>query len=121
MPKIDISYGELADRFSILRVKAERLPAEKASEIQVEISEISVAHPELSTVPLSGFVDRLYKLNCVLWSAVAECRMYVSSGSHVRRFLDASSTVVRLNDERFKIKSTVDSVMPGGHRELKEI
>jgi hypothetical protein len=121
MPLLEVSYGEVADRFCILSIKASRLAREKAATAADELSAVMLRYPFLCDGSCRH-IPELLRVNAELWDAVAQCREAVSSGSvHTRSFIEASRAVVELNDERYKIKRAIESDMPAHVSEVKEI
>lgn len=103
--------GELVDKLTILRLKAERITdAAKLANVrreQAALQAIAEAH-----LPPSGRLadlwDRLYAVNARLWVIEDDIRDCERAGDFGPRFIDLARSVYRVNDERAAVKKAIN-------------
>ena len=107
-----ISAGELIDKITILRVKAERIGDEaKRVNVAKELRLLErLAAEELASSPsLAALTDRLTEVNAALWDieeGKRDCERRQDFGAE---FVRLARAVYRQNDRRAAIKRAINS------------
>jgi tetratricopeptide (TPR) repeat protein len=121
-PRVEVSWGELLDKISILRIKAERMvsPASVAN-VRRELAHLNGVVSGLPRLPLNveERCSRLRSINEALWDledAVRDCEKDQRFDSH---FVELARKVYTLNDERAKMKQEINVLMKSGFIEEK--
>lgn len=112
--KIDISYGELLDKITILEIKSERI-ADKAKLENVQ-TELRVL---LDCWHKKGIVDKeislhrhkLKKINEALWDIEDEIRELEAKKSFGDAFITLARSVYKTNDERAAVKRKINEAL----------
>lgn len=119
---ISISPGELADRRSILELKASRfkLPQMQA-EAKKELSLLpSLQHNPLHQEKIDHLVRRLAGVNMRLWDVEDELRRWEKEKRFGREFVNMARQVYKLNDQRSEIKNRLNNLYESPLKELKQ-
>jgi len=106
--KIEISNGELVDKWTILGIKLEFITEGVAAQnIQREYSLLSVA---VEHIPhLNGdHVRQLMDVNLALWKVEEILRTAEKDQRFDAAFIENARAVYRLNDERARIKRQIN-------------
>lgn len=108
--KIEVSTGEILDKFSILVIKTFNINDHaKLDNVQKEMDELRPIFNELTRDKkvFSKYVD-LAEVNKRLWDIedeIRECERYKDFGD---RFIELARSVYITNDERAKIKKDIN-------------
>eukprot|EP01036_Dinobryon_divergens_P003471 gene3470-biopygen3089 len=107
-PMIDapVSWGELADKITILEIKAERIDdAGKRANVQRELDLLREKMAQAPDRPgLAGLVDGLRAVNLELWvieDDIRDCERAKDFGEH---FIALARSVYQTNDRRAALK-----------------
>jgi len=108
--KIEVSIGEIADKYTILTIKSfEILDEEKQINIKKEWkyinSVIKESFPELAADPLT---HRLLDINRQLWVVEDSLRDCENDREFDKLFVFLARQVYRLNDQRADIKKQIN-------------
>lgn len=108
--KIEVSIGEIADKYTILTIKSfEILDEEKLVNIKKEWKYINQVikenYPELATDPLT---HRLLDINRQLWVVEDSLRDCENDREFDKLFIFLARQVYRLNDQRADIKKQIN-------------
>jgi len=108
--KIEVSIGEIADKYTILTIKSfEILDEEKQVNIKKEWkyinSVIKESFPELAADPLT---HRLLDINRQLWVVEDSLRDCENDREFDKLFVFLARQVYRLNDQRADIKKQIN-------------
>jgi hypothetical protein len=108
--KIEVSIGEIADKYTILTIKSfEILDEEKQINIKKEWKYINQvikeSYPELATDPLT---HRLLDINRQLWVVEDSLRDCENDREFDKLFVFLARQVYRLNDQRAAIKKQIN-------------
>jgi len=108
--KIEVSIGEIADKYTILTIKSfEILDEQKQINIKKEWkyinSVIKESFPELATDPLT---HRLLDINRQLWVVEDSLRDCENDREFDKLFVFLARQVYRLNDQRADIKKQIN-------------
>jgi hypothetical protein len=107
--KIPVSVGELLDKISILRIKAERMSdASKCAHVR---HELSLLEPIAERVGLSlkSWYAQLDTVNRTLWDVEDELRRCEAQADFGSRFIELARSVYRTNDRRAAIKREINA------------
>ena len=101
-----VSYGELIDKLSILRIKHAKIQdLDKQEFIK---SEIIALEKEVSKLPFdfSSLMSELEMVNECLWNLEDEIRKEVQENQE--NFLKVAKDIAIMNDKRFMIKNRIN-------------
>lgn len=119
---IPVSFGEAADKLSILQIKQERIrdPARLAS-IQREIAPISeIINARAAGLPAFAEVFRqLKQINERLWEIEDRLREHERRQDFGVEFVGLARAVYLANDKRFRVKRSIDELFDSPIREEK--
>ena len=124
MVTIQVSYGDLADRISILRIKSERIAdASKLVNIRAELQSLTstwLAAP----IPHTGtaLVSALARLNATneqLWDIEDAIRGKERVKTFDAKFIELARQVYLTNDQRANLKREIDILLGAVFREEK--
>jgi hypothetical protein len=105
-----ISPGELLDKLTILRLKAERIaePAKRAN-VQRELTLLEAAWREgAGDADLRAEERALARVNAVLWETEDALRALEAEQRFDAEFIELARSVYRQNDERAALKRRVN-------------
>jgi len=108
--KIEVSIGEIADKYTILTIKSfEILDEEKQVNIKKEWKYINQvikeSYPDLATDPLT---HKLLDINRQLWVVEDSLRDCENDREFEKLFVFLARQVYRLNDQRAAIKKEIN-------------
>lgn len=116
---VRVSYGEAADKISILEIKSERLsdPVQLAN-VRKELALLRDAF----TAAAPGFdapFARLKTVNEQLWQIEDDIRDCETRGDFGEEFVALARAVYKTNDQRARIKREIDELLGSEIREEK--
>jgi hypothetical protein len=119
MPKIDVSSGELLDKFSILEIKQEMMSqSSQISNIKTEIDLLkTIALPLLETDSIRNSYGLLKQVNQRIWDSME--RLFSISESEVNQYASEARLATNLNIERANIKRIIDLELNSAIKEAK--
>ncbi len=108
---VETSAGDLIDRITILRIKAERITdPEKLNNIGAELAALT----RVSATSLPGFdrahglVVELQRINAAIWDTEDEVRRCEAQGEFGDRFIELARSVYLMNDRRAAVKQAIN-------------
>ncbi len=111
---VPVSFGELLDKMSILKIKLERIsdPA-KLANVRRELESLQVTwdHAEESKVDLGELLADLKKVNEQLWEIEDEIRELEREKRFDARFIELARSVYITNDERARLKREINQAL----------
>ncbi|HVV64365.1 MAG TPA: hypothetical protein VHC42_02770 [Rhizomicrobium sp.] len=121
-PLIPCSFGEAADKLTILTIKSERM--RDAKQIENVRAELSLVREALfSAIERSARFDALLaglkSVNETLWAIEDDIRTLEAKGDFGPQFVRLARGVYRNNDERARIKRQIDELLGSPLREEK--
>jgi hypothetical protein len=120
---IEISPGELWDKITILRIKAERITdASKLANVRFELAaleKVSVS-ATVHSAELKHCIDRLRAVNELLWNVEDDIRRCEQRRDFDAAFIELARSVYRLNDERGRIKREINVLLASSIVEEKQ-
>lgn len=117
---VHVSYGEAADKISILTIKSERLrdPAQLEN-VRNELALLVAAFDVPRTAALDAACARLKAINETLWQIEDDIRACERKGDFGPDFVALARGVYRNNDERAQVKRAIDALLGSELREEK--
>src|SRR2546423_4432534 len=108
-----LSFGEVADRVSILQIKYERIrEPEKRVNVEARLAQLGPAlFQHASHTP--GFAELFAQLKAInerLWDMEDELRRHESRKDFGPEFIQLARSVYLTNDERMRIKRALDEL-----------
>ena len=118
----EISAGELFDKITILEIKRTKISnKEKVNDIKKELSSLNETVkkyiPNQSIV--SKHIDDLKNINLKLWDIEEGKRAAEKNNDFGEKFIELARNVYKFNDERAKIKSTINTSLGSNIKEVK--
>lgn len=111
--KVEVSNGELLDKFSILKIKLEKINDEfKLINIKNEIDTISKNCEEIiqSDMRLSVIFEELVSVNESLWDIEDKIRIKEKEKEFDPEFIELARSVYITNDIRFTLKNKINII-----------
>lgn len=110
---IEVSYGELIDRISILEIKISRIAdPRKQLNVQCELTALNEAwlsHPRLNlNADVTVARAKLKAANEKLWDIEDAIRIKERNKSFDSEFIELARSVYIINDERSRLKRCID-------------
>ena len=119
--QIPVSIGELADKLSILAIKAERIDdAGKRAHVQVEKDGLEALWAPLveQQAELSALMADLRAINERMWDVQDALRAKEAAQSFDAEFVALARSVARHNGDRIQVKNTINRL--AGSRFIEE-
>ena len=118
----EVSAGELIDKITILEIKKEKIKnQEKLKEIIKELSSLSSTMVEL--IPDVSKVEKLKhnlkEINLKLWDIEDGKRSAEKNKDFGEKFINLARNVYKFNDERAKIKLSINNILGSNIKEVK--
>jgi histidyl-tRNA synthetase len=100
---VEISKGELIDKITILEIKDEKITdPEKLKNVRHELE--TIRKLEFPT-PVK---EKLMEVNRKLWDVEDDLRLLEKKGKFDDEFIEKARSVYKLNDERSRLKKTIN-------------
>jgi hypothetical protein len=118
---IPVSIGELADKLSILEIKAARIDdAGKRAHVQVELEGLRTLWDAQVAAQgdLAGMKDQLRAINERMWDVQDALRAKEAAQLFDAGFLELARSVARHNGERIQVKNAINRL--AGSRFIEE-
>jgi hypothetical protein len=109
--KVPVSPGELLDKITILRIKAQRMrDAEKLKNVRLELEalEQTWSASSYAKLDIAAEVDALHQVNERLWVIEDDIRDQERAQAFGARFIELARAVYFENDERAAIKRRIN-------------
>jgi Family of unknown function (DUF6165) len=113
-PKIQISWGELIDKITILEIKADRLNSPEATRnVRHELTVLnSVARKVIrQRTDVQALKQRLKAVNDALWDIEDKIRAKEAAKSFDHEFIELARSVYVNNDRRGHLKRQINAVL----------
>ena len=123
MPTIEVSWGELIDKITILEIKEQRLtsPAGVAN-VRKELAALVQALAGLGAAPaaLDGLKRELKALNEALWDIENRTRAKEAAKTFDLEFIELTRSVYLNNDKRAAVKRRINGLLNSALIEEKQ-
>ena len=124
---VEISYGELLDKISILEIKKERInDSEKLKFINDDLNLLKIQMHQVTKSKnfkgdekLKKLFLSLKKINAKLWVVENDKRICEKNSDFGEKFIKLSRNVHFFNDERSKIKLEINNLTDSKIKEVK--
>ena len=115
---VNVSIGELWDKYSILQIKLKKLENEDyKSEITKEIEEVNI---EIKNNPIcNNLYSKLYLINTKLWDVENNIREKEMKQEFDTEFINLARLVYKYNDIRGKLKYDINTTYNSYIKEVK--
>lgn len=113
-PEVPVSWGELIDKLTILKIKVERLPPGNGREnVRRELKLLAArAEPAFqSSGGLDNLVERLSAVNVALWEIEDRIREKEAADTFDADFIALARAVYKNNDERARLKREINTLL----------
>ncbi len=116
----EISLGELVDKLSILKIKAQKITdLEKLSHINKETLSLNKTLEVLNLSGIDHHLEQMIEVNLKLWKIEDDIRDCEKLKQFDQHFIDLARAVYITNDERFKRKNIINTSYKSGLVEVK--
>ena len=118
----EISAGELIDKITILEIKKDKITnKEKLVEIEKELKSLNLTLnkfiPDLKNI--SNYKNQLKQINIKLWDIEDGKRLAEKNNKFGDEFIKLARNVYKFNDERAKIKLSINNALGSNIKEVK--
>jgi len=118
----EISAGELFDKITILEIKKAKISnKEKLNNVEKEL--LSLNETVKKYIPnqknISRYIKDLKNINLKLWDIEDRKRAAEKNKNFNEKFIELSRNVYKFNDERAKIKLTINNILGSNIKEVK--
>lgn len=121
MVTIQVSVGELIDKYTILQIKRSKVSDDKLQKVQHEIAVIvPTVAPYLAIESISRCYEDLLGVNSQLWIVEDQLRVLEKEKDFGEKFIELARSVYYLNDERFNIKNKINTLTNSDIQEVKQ-
>ena len=108
--KIEVSLGEIVDKYTILMIKASKIQdptklENVTKELTYLIEVLKTEDPLMTDYPLT---KALFEINKALWNVEDLLRDFERAKSFGKEFIDLARNVYKLNDKRADIKKQIN-------------
>lgn len=110
---MEMSLGEIADRYSIVKLKSERTEVDCTEEIQALTQELDKVEG------LAPYVQQLYEVNGRVWDLESDIRKGKEGELGLEEVGRRAIMIRGINGERVAIKNTVNKIYKTGFLETK--
>jgi hypothetical protein len=122
-PTVEVSWGELIDKITILEIKQQRLNSQRAIDnVRTELAALSRAAAALDPVPpdLAALKQDLKRINEALWDIENRTRAKEAAKTFDAEFVELTRSVYLNNDERATIKRRINELLNSALIEEKQ-
>jgi hypothetical protein len=122
-PIVEISWGELIDKMTILEIKEQRLTSPKAIfNVRRELATLMRIVQDLRAPPveLDQLKLKLKTINESLWEIEDQIRAKEATKSFDQQFIELARSVYLNNDKRAQIKGEINKILNSEFVEEKE-
>jgi predicted nucleic acid-binding Zn-ribbon protein len=122
-PIVEVSWGELIDKMTILEIKEQRLTSPKATanvrrELTILITIVQGLQPR--PVELDQLKRKIRTINETLWEIEDKIRAKEAKKSFDQEFIELARSIYINNDKRAQIKSEINRLLNSDLVEEKE-
>ena len=118
--KIEVSNGEIVDKFTILQIKLEKITDnEKLKFVQKEHTYLEKQVKQIMVG--SEYIQKLYAINRILWNIEDSIRLKEQKSEFDENFIQLARKVYITNDKRATIKKEINIVTKSEFHEVKQL
>ena len=113
IPSVPVSWGELLDKITILKIKRARIDRPDAlANVEREHRALSEAAARVIGIDgLAPLLQRLKRVNEILWDVEDAIREQEADARFGTRFVALARSVYKTNDERAAIKRAINALL----------
>jgi len=118
----EISAGELVDKITILEIKKVKIRnKDKLAEVEKELLSLNETMSKFinDSSKISKFKNDLKNINLKLWDIEDGKRHAEKNNDFGENFIELARNVYKFNDERAKIKLSINNVLGSNIKEVK--
>lgn len=121
-PTVEVSWGELIDKITILEIKERRLSAPAAvANVRRELAVLYKAFQQVQTLPpLAGLKQELTAINENLWEIEDRIRAKEAASAFDGEFIELARSVYINNDKRASVKRAINELLKSDLVEEKQ-
>jgi hypothetical protein len=110
-----IAIGDIVDRYSICKLKQERLSIDNNNEINALLQEID------NYKDIKSYVDKLYDINAKIWNYESDIRKGNEDILGLEEIGRRAIKIREYNSQRVSLKNEINSKYDEGYKEIKMI
>ena len=111
-PIIPVSWGELLDKISILRIKSSKMTGSQKQNVDNELAALEEKASVLSQhKEIAAYCWNLEAVNEKLWDIEDAIRKQESNKDFGEKFVNLARSIYTLNDKRAEIKKQVNTFL----------
>ena len=111
-PTVQVSWGELIDKMTILEIKEKRLIlSEAVANVRRELTAVRMVVQNIQSEQLALLANELKAINEDLWEIEDKIRTKEAAKSFDQEFIELARSVYRRNDERAAIKREINKLL----------
>ena len=119
---LEVSNGEIVDKYTILKIKSERIADE--AKLQSIVKELTMVGQSVKLIleinnSIQQQIDELYEVNKILWDIENAIREKEFKKEFDDEFIRIARSVYINNDTRSKIKSMINEKTNSNYVEVK--
>jgi len=121
--RIEVSHGEVVDKYTILKIKSERISdLDKLKFINQELEQLnrSIIYFLHLDASLQEHIDQLYEINKTLWDIEDAIRKKEYYQQFDDEFIALARRVYFTNDKRANVKALINERTNSDFREMKQ-
>ena len=119
--KIPVSFGELVDKITILRIKQQKISdKEKLKHIDHELQDLVRYFSSYSSVDIVKQFIQLESINKKLWDIEDKLRVKESKREFDEEFIELARSVYFKNDKRAELKREINDITGSDYVEVKD-
>jgi len=122
MPTIEVSWGELFDKLTILEIKEQRLSSPAAvANVRRELAALRAAVAGVEpAAEIAALKAKLTEVNEKLWEIEDAIRAKEAAGAFDQGFVDLARSVYFNNDKRAELKREINTLLNSAFVEEKQ-
>lgn len=115
--KIEVSNGEIADKYTILKIKLQHCEIKTKKHFNIH-AEYTILQQSISKLNIpQKLIDELYEINTKLWNIEDSIRLLEGKKQFDSAFIELARSVYITNDMRFNVKNKINEL---SNSEIKE-
>jgi len=122
--KIEVSVGEIIDKYSILNIKTNKITdSTKLKNVNNEIAQLEIEVENIRNInphKFDEFLNSLIEINTALWETEDSIRILEQKQDFSDDFIKLARSVYIQNDERYRIKNLINKFYKSGVVEEKD-
>ena len=104
--KVEVSNGEVVDKITILKIKLDKI--KDSGKLENIKKEYRILSPYMESFEVRREFENLHAINLLLWEVEDNIREKEKTEEFDEEFISLARQVYRLNDERARIKKTIN-------------